>query len=103
MPKFEKSPLKKLTDRMFLRISESDIKTSKLSEIIQMACDMREALLEVDGRPENDWWKNQAIKDFTEVIVRGNYKAQTILNPGIVMDDLEDQVKEALEDISKKL
>lgn len=102
MAKFKKSPLKSLTDKMFFRINESDVKTSKLSQIIQMACDMRNTLLKVDGVPENDWWRNQAIKDFTEIIVRANYKAHTILNPGIVIDDLEEQIKEALEDISKK-
>lgn len=103
MVKIKESPVKSITDKMFYRINEPDVKTSKLSQIIRMAYEMREGLLEPGGLPEHDWWAHQAIKDFTEIIVRANYKAHTILNPGLVMDDLEEQIKEALKDISKKI
>lgn len=103
MAKFTKSPIKSLTDKMFERIAEPNVKTSKLAEIIKLAYECKEGLLEPGGLPENDWWAHQGIKDFTEIIVRANYKAHTILNPGLVPDDLEDQIKEALKDVTEKI
>jgi hypothetical protein len=63
---------------------------------------MREGLLE-GGLPENDWWAHKGIEDFTEIIVRANHKAHSILNPGVVPDNCEDEVKDALTEIRKKL
>jgi len=96
------SPLQGVIDKMFMRINEPDVKTKKLSEIIEMAYEMREGLLEPGGDPDNDWWAHKSIEDFTEIIVRANHKAQTILNPGLVPDNCEDEVEEALVDIRKK-
>jgi hypothetical protein len=103
MTKFTESPIKSLTDKMFKRITESDVKTSQLAKIIKLAVDCKGGLLEPGGLPENDWWAHQGIKDFTEIIVRANYKAHTILNPGLVPNDLEDQIKEALKDVTEKI
>jgi hypothetical protein len=84
---------------MLWRIAQPDTKTKKLKEIIVMAVEMRAGLLEPGGLPENDWWANKAIEDFTEVIVRANHRAHQIINPGITMNDLEEQIKEAKAEI----
>lgn len=98
----QESPLQSLIDKMFFRINEDSVTTKKLAQIIEIAYESREGLLEPGGLPENDWWANQAIKDFTEIIVRANFKAHSIINPGLVTDNLDEQISEALEEISKK-
>lgn len=95
------SPIQSLIDKMEMRINDPDVKTSKLAEIIKMAFECREGLLEPGGLPENDWWAHQAIRDFTKIIVTANYKAHQILNPGLEMDDLETQLKDAMIDANK--
>jgi hypothetical protein len=95
----EESPLQSIIDKMLWRIAQPDTKTKKLKEIIVMAVEMRAGLLEPGGLPENDWWANKAIEDFTEVIVRANHRAHQIINPGITMNDLEEQIKEAKAEI----
>ncbi len=99
----EESPLQSLIDKMYLRINDPNVKTKKLAEIIEMAYEMREGLLEPGGLPENDWWANKAILDYTEIIVRANHKAQKILNGNLVPDDCEDEVKQAIDEISTKI
>lgn len=97
------SPLQGIIDKMFMRINEPDVKTKKLAEIIEMAYEMREGLLEPGGHPDNDWWAHKAIIDFTEIIVRANHKAQKMLNGKLVPDDCEDEVKQAIDEISQKI
>jgi len=101
------SPLQSLIDKLNSRIEDSVVTTKKLSEIIQMAVESRDGLIEagneIEHPHENDWWANKAIFDFTEIIVRANYKAQTILNPNIDMGDLQDQINGAFEDVKREI
>ncbi len=99
------SPLQGLIDKMYSRINEDNVATKKLSQIIQMAYEMREGLLECEragnNNPDNDWWAEKAINDYTEIIVRANHKAHKILNGDLIPDNLEEEIKEALENIRK--
>lgn len=99
----EESPMQFLIDKMYLRLNDPEVKTSKLSEIIQICYECREGLLEPGGHPDNRWWADQGLRDFTEIIVRANFKAHQILNPTIVIDDLDEQLKQALDEINEKI
>lgn len=97
----EQSPIQVLIDRMNIRLNEPDVKTKKLAEIISIASDCRAELLEPGGHPDNHWWANQGIRDFTKIIVTANFKAHRILNPDLVMDDLDTQINEAINEVDK--
>lgn len=97
------SPLQSIIDNMFSKINDENITTKELAQIIGFAYELREGLLEPGGLPDNDWWVNQAIKDYTEIIVRANFKAHNMLNPGLVPDNLDEQIKDALTEISEKI
>lgn len=88
---------------MYKRISEKNVPTNKLAKVIEIAASAREGLLIPGGLPEHDWWADQAIKNFTEIIIRANFVAQTILNPEIVMDDVESQVSKALKQAARRI
>lgn len=103
MKEKEESPLKGLTDKMFMRIAEQNVKTKKLAQIIEIAYDSREGLLEERGLPEHDWWADQAILDFTEIIVRANFKAHQIINPGLGPDNLDQQLEEAKKEVTLRI
>jgi len=95
----EESPMKGIIDKMFMRIAEPDVKTKKLAQIIEIAYESREGLLEERGLPEHDWWADQAVLDFTEIIVRANYRAHKILNGDLVPDNLEEQLENAKQEV----
>ena len=95
------SPLQSLIDKMNKRINDSNVTTKKLAQIIEMAVGCREGLLQPGGNEDNDWWANKAIKDYTEIIVKANFKAHNIINPGLVPDNLDQQLKDALNEVEK--
>lgn len=75
--------------------------TAKLAEIIKMAFEFRESILEDDVLMEHD---RQNVIDFTEVIVRANHQAHQILN-GIdvpVEEELESAIKEVENQMDNK-
>lgn len=99
----EESPLQGLIDKMNLRINDPNVTTKKLAEIFLIAAESREGLLEAEGdNTDSDWWAHKAILDLTEILVKCSYKAHQILNPDLVEDDLDDQIKNALEEIKKQ-
>ena len=100
-----KSPLQSIIDKMFFRINEKNVTTDKLSQILLIAFEMRDGLLntEIITPPENIEWVNKSILDLTEIMVRSNHKAHRILNGNIVPGSCEDEVKEELDKISKQL
>lgn len=97
------SPLQSFIDTMNKKINKSDVSTKKLAEVIEMAVGCREGLLQPGGHPDNDCWANKSIKDFTEIIVKANFKAHTIINPGLVPDNLDQQLKDAMYDVEKSI
>jgi hypothetical protein len=100
---FEESPLQGLIDKMYLRINDPEVTTKKLAEIIELAYEGREGLLESEGEaPENDWWAHKAIEDYTKIIVIANYKAQRKINPNIEIGDLDEQIEDALKEVKKR-
>lgn len=93
--------LQPIINKMKWRIGQPDTETSKLAEIIKMAFEFRESILEDDVLMEHD---RQNVIDFTEVIVRANHRAHQILN-GIdvpLKDDLESAIKEVEQKMEKK-
>ena len=93
--------LQPIINKMKWRIGQPDTQTAKLAEIIKMAFEFRESILEDDVLMEHD---RQNVIDFTEVIVRANHRAHQILN-GIdvpVNDDLESAIKEVEQKMEKK-
>lgn len=97
----KKSPLQSFVNKMNKRLNESNVTTQKLKQIIEFAHEGRAGLLQPGGHSDSDWWANKAINDFTEIIVRANFKAHQILNPDLVPDDLDEQIKNALLDSEK--
>jgi len=108
-PQNTESPLQDIVDKMFMRIKQIDVTTKKLSDVIQFAVELRDSLMEdVDTLPEHQWWVDKHKKDFIEIIVRANHKAQTILMPDMNHGDVEERVNKALhnhfiiEDVGKR-
>lgn len=93
--------LQPIINKMKWRVGQPDTGTAKLAEIIKMAFEFRESILEDDVLMEHD---RQNVIDFTEVIVRANHRAHQILN-GInvsVEEDLESAIKEVEQKMEKK-
>lgn len=97
--KKEENPLKSITDKLILMVKEADGDTKKLANIICTVVDLREGLLEPGGLPENDWWAEESIRNFTKIIVEANYIATTKINPDLEIPSLEIQIEEALEEL----
>lgn len=87
-----------IINKMKWRIGQPDTKTAKLAEIIKMAFEFRESILEDDVLMEHD--RQNAI-DFTEVIVRANHRAHQILNG--VDAPVEDEIASAIKDVELKI
>ena len=74
----EESPLQSIVDKMSMRINETNVTTTKLSKIIQLAVELRDGLFEDGVLPEHQWWVDKHKKDLAEIIERANNIAQTI-------------------------
>ena len=96
MGKKNESPLQFLLDKLNENITSDDISNKELARQMCLADEARAGLLEPGGLPENDWWANEAIDEFSRIIIKANYRVQTSINPDIRMPSLEDQISEEL-------
>lgn len=99
------NPFQSIIDKMFNVIYSNDVNTKRLAIIISFALEGRDGLIEEPEEcpQENIDWVNESILKYTEIIVRANHKAHRILNGDIVPESCEEEVREALEEISSKL
>lgn len=99
------NPFQSIIDKMFSVIYSDDTNTKRLATIISLAVEGRDGLTEEPEEclQENIDWVNDSILKYTEIIVRANHKAQRIINGNLVPESCEDELKEALNEISNKL
>jgi hypothetical protein len=93
--------LQPIINKMKWRIGQPDTETAKLAEIIRIAFEFRESILESDVSMDHD---RQNVIEFTEVIVSANHRAHQILN-GIdvpVEEEIESAIKEVEMEMNKK-
>lgn len=94
----QSSPLFDVIQSLFEKMNADDVTPKRLAKIIMFSVESRDGLLDpIEG--EDPDWVEPAILDYTELIVRSNYKAHKIINGDLVPDDLEEQLARAYGEI----
>jgi len=99
------NPLQDIIQSMFKKLNDPKVTTAKLAQIIMIASESREGLLEEPENcpAENISWVNESIIEYTKIIVQANHKAQRMLNGDLVPESCDAELEEALTEISQQL